>query len=92
MSEANDACCSDHSVARLSPWFFYSHAITAARSKKDIGAAAKAAIALGNDLTDFAYAWNNTERVVAPKTAPGAPATRPTDGKVFEEKPGGRSI
>jgi len=67
-------------------------AVAAARKKKDASAGAKAAIALGDELTDLAYAWAAADRPAVPKSAIGAPATRPEAGTAFVEKVGGRSV
>lgn len=51
--------------------------LLAARSRDDEGKAAVAAIALGDALTDVAYQWAAADRPAVPKTAIGAPASRP---------------
>jgi len=54
--------------------------VAAAVAKKDISTAAKAALSLGDEVTDFAYAWASADRPVAPKTAIGAPSLRAKEG------------
>ena len=57
--------------------------VSAAAKKGDISAAAKAALSLGDEVTDFAYAFAAADRPVAPKTALGAPDLRAKEGAVF---------